>query len=60
VVFQATDDQGVSRTFSIIFYGKIPWTSPDGLAEVSVAGLAEKVLLPCPPQIQAATFGVGG
>jgi len=53
-------DDGSVGMFSIVFIDKIPWTSPDGLAEVSVAGLAEKVLLPCPPQIQAATFGVGG
>jgi hypothetical protein len=56
VHFRAVDDEGQSRAFSVIFEDKIPWKFAGDIAQVKVAGIAELVGLPCPPQIRESAF----
>ena len=60
VMFTYEKDDGTEATASITFWEKIPWTSPDSIAEVKVPGCKEPIGLPCPEQIKASAFGVGG
>lgn len=56
IQFRYTKDNGESAAASLTIFEKIPWNSPDSIAEIRAPGCAEPVGLPCPEQIKVSAF----
>jgi hypothetical protein len=56
------DAGGVGTAQVIVGNGSLdatvaPWTAPNATVSVTAPGAVASILLPCPPLVQAATFG---